>query len=358
MRVGVDGRSLVQPGSRGIARYTRTLLSELALSFPGDDWRVLVPAGPADPDVPGTEVVRMRIPGRLPYATAGAFGRPRFDRVLGGIDVLWAPAPAPTALSSDVALVLSLHDLSWELRPSDFTAYERLWHRIARPRSLARRARRVVAVSDATRAQAIASWGLGPERVVTIREGVRAPGGLPTRAHAGGLPGSYYLSVGALEPRKAPEVLVHAFSQARAEGLEAGLVIVGEGRLRERLSGDGVHVLGHVPDAELAQLYAGALALVMPSRLEGFGLPPLEAALSGTPAILTDLAPYRETLGDGAMLVPVDDARALAEAMLSLERDPELRRRLSTAARDRAAGLTPERAAAALHAVLVDAAAR
>lgn len=358
MRVGVDGRSLVQPGSRGIARYTRTLLSQLALSFPGDDWRVLVPTGRPDPDVPGTEVVRMRIPGRLPYATAGAFGRPRFDRVLGGIDVLWAPAPAPTALSSDVALVLSLHDLSWELRPSDFTAYERLWHRIARPRSLARRAWKVVAVSDATRAQAMARWGLGPERVVTIREGVRAPHGLPTPANAGVLPDPYYLSVGALEPRKAPEVLVQAFSQARAEGLEAGLVIVGEGRSRDGLSGDGVHVLGHVPDAELAQLYAGALALVMPSRLEGFGLPPLEAALSGTPAILTDLAPYRETLGDGALLVPVDDVRALAVAMLSLERDPELRRRLSTAARDRAASLTPERAAAALHAVLVEAAAR
>ena len=269
----------------------------------------------------------MRLPGRIPYALGGAIGRPRADRVVGGVDVFWAPAPAPIALSSGVPLVLSLHDLSWELRPSDFTSYERLWHRIARPRGLAERAARVVAVSDVTREQAIARWHLDPARVITIREGIRAPAGGaqgPT-----GIPTRYYLSVGALEPRKAPDVLVSAFRRARADGLEAGLVFVGEGRLRDRLSGDGVHVLGHVSDGDLAELYRGAVALVMPSRLEGFGLPPAEAALAGTPAIVTDLPVYRETLGEGALRVPVDDVPALASALLALERDQQLRARLS-----------------------------
>ena len=356
MRVGVDGRSLVQPGGRGIARYTRTLLSELAQSFPDDRWHVLVPSGARDPDVPGTDPVAMRLPGRIPYALGGAIGRPRADRVVGGVDVFWAPAPGPIALSSGVPLVLSLHDLSWELRPSDFTSYERLWHRIARPRGMAERADRVVAVSDVTREQAIARWHLDPARVITIREGIRTPDGA-ARALTD-IPRRYYLSVGALEPRKAPDLLVRAFRQARTDGLEAGLVFVGEGRLRDGLSGDGVHVLGHVSDGDLAELYRGAVALVMPSRLEGFGLPPVEAALVGTPAIVADLPVYTETLGEGALRVPVDDVPALASALLALERNQPLRARLSSSARDHVRDLTPARSAAALHAVLLEVAGR
>lgn len=361
MRIGVDGRSLVQPGARGIARYTHTLLSALASGFPDDEWRVLVPAGPRDPVIPGVRAVRVRAPGRVVYGLAGAVGRPRLDKLLGGVDVFWAPTPAPLAVTPGTPLVLSLHDLSWELRPADFTTYQRLWHRIARPRRLAARAARTVAVSDATRAQAIERWGLEPGRVLTIGEGLRMPDG-PSAAATSGRVGSlsqpYFLSVGALEPRKAPDLLVRAHQRARSAGLVADLVIAGDGRLKPQLSGPGVHLLGHVSDAELDRLYAGALALVMPSRLEGFGLPPLEAALRGTPSIVSDLPAFHETLGDETMRVPVDDVAALANAMLELAGEAELRAELGARARDRARRFTPERAAAALYAVFTEVARR
>jgi glycosyltransferase involved in cell wall biosynthesis len=153
----------------------------------------------------------------------------------------------------------------------------------------------------------------------------------------------YLLSVGAREPRKAPEVLDAAYSRARARGLDAELVAVGDGVAR-------------VDDAELAALYAGALAVVQPSYLEGFGLPPLEAAVHGTPAIVSDLECFAETLGNAALTVPPGDAEALADALLRIARDDELRARLGKAARDRAAAYTWERSAATLHALLAQAA--
>ena len=210
--------------------------------------------------------------------------------------------------------MLTVHDLSWEQRPRDFTAYERAWHVAARPRALARGAARVVADSRATRDAALAAWDLDPERVVVIAPGVDPA---QTRGPSPNLRGRYLLMVGALEPRKAPELALGAFARARARGLDAELVVVGAGRraraLRDR---PGVRMLGTVDDAELDGLYRGALAVLAPSYLEGYGLVPLEALARGTPTIVADLPVYDETVGDAAVRVPAGDAEALAEALL------------------------------------------
>jgi glycosyltransferase involved in cell wall biosynthesis len=355
VRVGVDGRSLVGSAGRGVARYTRTLLSALAAGFPDDEWVALVAAGRLEPEIAGVSVQRVPVPGRVLYGSSAVARRPRLDRLLGGVDVFWAPTPAPLSLSANVPFVLSLLDLSWELRPSDFTAYERLWHRLARPRALALRAGRVMALSDSVRAEALARWGLDPKRTVTAGACV-APPLSDGRPRPGAMPERYLLYVGALEPRKAPDVLARAFAAARADGLDAELVVAGEGRSAGLFAGSGVRLLGHVSDAELESLYASALAVVLPSRLEGLGLPPLEAALRGTPSIVTDLPVFAETLGDAALRVPVDDVDALSVALLALATDADLRARLAGDALRAAARFTPERAAADVHAVLVQAA--
>jgi glycosyltransferase involved in cell wall biosynthesis len=107
-----------------------------------------------------------------------------------------------------------------------------------------------------------------------------------------------------------------------------------------------------VDDSTLEALYAGALVLACPSREEGFGFTPLEAAARGTPAIVADLAPFRETLGDGALAVPPDDPDALADALLRLESDADLRSRLAEGGLAAAGRLSWERAARETHAVL------
>jgi len=356
VRVGVDGRSLVGGGARGVAHYTGALLGALAAAFPGDEWRVLLPRGPVAVLPPGLAPVRSPWPGRLLHGAGALARRPRTDELLGGgLDVLWLPAPVPVAVSARVPLVLSVHDRAWEQRPSDFTRYERLWHRAARPRALARRAARVLCDAEAVRADLVRAWELDPARVRAVH---LAPA-IPPRAVAApaGDPAPYLLFVGALEPRKAPEVLVAAHAAARGRGLEAELWVAGDGRLAPAVTGPGVRRLGHVADADLPALYAGALALVLPSRLEGFGLPPVEALAHGTPVIASDLPVLREVLGDaGARYVPPGDAPALADALLALERDPAERKRLLAAGRAAIARLSWAATARATRAALAEAA--
>jgi glycosyltransferase involved in cell wall biosynthesis len=275
------------------------------------------------------------------------------DHAAGGADVVWAPAPAPLAVSRGAPLVLTVHDLSFEHRPADFSPYERLWHRLARPRDLGRRARRVIAVSDAVRGQLLDEWGLPPDRVVTVRSG---PGRPPTGDPPARTAGTAFVAVGALEPRKRPDLLVAAHALARDRGLEGELVFAGDGPMRAGLEGSGARLLGHVPDGRLDEVYAGARVLVVASREEGFGFTPLEALARGVPVVAADLPALAETLGEGALSFRSGDVEALAEALLRLERDEELHARLAAAGREAVGRLSWGRAARETRAVLAAAA--
>jgi glycosyltransferase involved in cell wall biosynthesis len=329
MRVGVDGRSLIGP-RRGIGQYVAGVLEALA-AMPGVDVRVLRPRG------------------RALHGAAAVLGRPRLDRRLGGVDVVWLPAPAPVAVSPDTAYVVTFHDIGFLERPGDLTAYERLWHRLARPTVLARRAARVLAPTADTAAKVGARFGVD---VTVVSGGPGDPGPPATPEAVAGLRerfGPYFLYVGALEPRKALDRLVAAH-----RGLDAALVLAGEGRLAAQLTGPGVHVLGRVDRAEKAALYAGALAVVLPSWVEGYGYPPLEAYAHGTPAIVSDLPALRETAGAGALYVPPGDVPALAAAMRGLADDEASRRRLAAGGADALRDRTWQVAAGGLLAVLKD----
>ena len=157
--------------------------------------------------------------------------------------------------------------------------------------------------------------------------------------------GSFLPVSGALEPRKAPEVIARAYAAARAGGLDAELVFAGDGRLADSLAGPGVRVLGWRDVVDLEALYQGALALVFASRREGFALPVYEALARGTPAIVTDLPVFGPELSPGLVRIPVDDDAALVDAMVRLASDADVRARLGEGGRAAVSGLTWERAA-------------
>jgi glycosyltransferase involved in cell wall biosynthesis len=244
---------------------------------------------------------------RATFLSAAVTGRPRLDRLTGERPtVVWAPAPAPMAVSADLPFVLTVHDLSWVERPSDFTPYERLWHHAGRLRRLARRADRVVVDAHAM-VEPVSRWGVEADRIRVVHPGIpeRPIGRLPEKIAPG-----FVLFVGALEPRKDPELLLEAY---RRSGLDCGLVFAGTGRLATKLEADATVI--HPATDELGALYAHARVLVLPSHLEGFGFPPLEAANAGTPSIVSDLPVLRETLGDAATFIRSRDPGAWAEAL-------------------------------------------
>jgi glycosyltransferase involved in cell wall biosynthesis len=332
----------------------------LAVAFPEDDWRVLVPGRePArlarELAHSGATVVRHPLSSRVLHGGGTLTGGLRLERQFGAkVDVVWAPAPAPLSIGASVPFALTVHDLSWEERPEDFTPYERTWHRLAKPSRLARRAARVIAVSRATADVARERWALDAQQVAVVRSGP----GRPVSGDLTGVRGRYFLYAGALEPRKGVDVLAEAFGRARERGLDADLVVAGEGRLASALARPHVRLLGRVPDAELDALEACALAVVLPSHLEGFGFTPLEGLVRGSAAIVSDIPALRELLGGGAYYTAPGDPDALADALLVMAKDDGLRGRLAEIGAQHIADLSWERAARETRAVLAAAAAR
>jgi glycosyltransferase involved in cell wall biosynthesis len=121
----------------------------------------------------------------------------------------------------------------------------------------------------------------------------------------------------------------HGWGEA---ALEAAIAATG--------SGSRVVRLGYVSDEERAELVTGAVLLAYPSVYEGFGLPPLEAMAAGTPVVATAGGSIAEVVGDGAEIVPVGDAAAMATAMLRVIQDAEHRRDLVARGRVRASQFT------------------
>jgi len=178
------------------------------------------------------------------------------------------------------------------------------------------------------------------------------------------LPDRYLLYLGGFDQRKNIPLILQAFARLLTELPEAKLVVAGRLPLQDsdffpdprRIAqalrlGDAVQFIGWAPEEEKPALYAGAVALVFPSRYEGFGLPPLEAMACGTPVVGSTAASLPEVIGDGGLLVAPDDAAGLAGAMSRLWRDDALRAALSRQALTQAAGFSWPRVARETQAV-------
>ncbi len=218
-----------------------------------------------------------------------------------GADVLHHPLPA-FAPRAGCAQVITVHDLAFETHPDRFDRRYAAWARRAH-RAAARSAAAVICVSEATAAQVRERWEVDPGRIVVAHHG---PGqALPP---AEPRTPTHVLYVGDDEPRKNLALL-----RAAAERFTALPVRVA-GRAGEP-----------VTPAGLAELLAGALALVHPSLDEGFGLTLLEAMAAGVPVVAVENPAVREICGDAVLYVDARDPASLASALQRLVDDPALR---------------------------------
>jgi glycosyltransferase involved in cell wall biosynthesis len=134
------------------------------------------------------------------------------------------------------------------------------------------------------------------------------------------MPSEYILFVGTSEPRKNLQVLAAAHSLLPAA---PPLLITGPAGWGPQVGGDRIVRAGYLDDSELVGVVAAARCLILPSRDEGFGLPPLEALACGVPVIVSDLPAHREVLGPYARYVRPGDVTALAGAITEiLDEDP------------------------------------
>jgi glycosyltransferase involved in cell wall biosynthesis len=203
-----------------------------------------------------------------------------------------------------------------------------------------RRARRLIAVSEATRDAVVSALGVAPQKVAVTHESAELAGSEADRAvlDRNGITKPFFLYVGSAYPYKNLPRLLDAFAQVEGD---FQLVLAGDheefaGALRERAPRNVVFP-GPVSDAELVALYDAALAYVFVSRGEGFGLPGLEAMAAGVPVVAARAGSLPEIYGDAALYCDPDDSESIASALAQVAADAELRARLSALGRERAA---------------------
>lgn len=252
-------------------------------------------------------------------------------------------------------VVVTVHDMTPEKFPDMFdltSPYGRLvtkrW--IAGKRRLCERADCILAVSEQTKRDVVAFYGIDPARITVTYHGVSMSGGAE-RAAPVGFPARYLLFVGTRNTYKNFPLLLEACAPLLATDL--GIVCIGGGAfspdeqaLLQRHGIAGRVVQRNVSDDELAASYAHALALVFPSRYEGFGIPILEAFACGTPVLLAEASCFPEIGGDAALYFDPDDAAALREQLRRVIGDEALRASLVEKGRARASTFTWEATAA------------
>jgi glycosyltransferase involved in cell wall biosynthesis/GT2 family glycosyltransferase/Flp pilus assembly protein TadD len=168
-----------------------------------------------------------------------------------------------------------------------------------------------------------------------------SPSDVQDTRHRFGITGDYFFYTGGTDYRKNLDALFHAFSQVRKEWSQPlSLVLAGEMNSSAASAGPGIQAIGHVSDADLRNLYAGASAFVFPSLYEGFGLPALEAMACGCPVIASDSTSLREIIGEAGLLVQPQVHSEIAEAMLAILHDPVLGKLLRAKGLERAGQYT------------------
>jgi len=348
-RIGVNALYLIPGGVGGTEIYLRELLAALARIDSENEYVVFTNRETGEDLVPPPSNFH-----RCPQAVH-ASSRP--------MRILWEQTRLPLQVSRlklDVLLnpgftaplvtscpcVTVFHDLQHKRHPEYFRWFDLppwrffLW-------AAAHRARRIIAVTEATRADLLHFYRIPAERIHVVHHGAD-PALLDLRRDR---VERFVLCVSTLHPHKNIERLIRAHAR---EKRDFKLVLAGmrgfHAETIERLIDqlgvrDQVTLTGWISRANLYDLYDRALACVYPSTFEGFGMPALEALAAGAPLLCSDIPPLREVAAECALFFNPLDEDALAQGLTRIVSDEPLRANLTRKGRERARTFTWERTA-------------
>ena len=376
MHVGIDASAW--DNERGFGRFTRSLVGALAARDAGFRYSALFDRAPALPVPDGVEVVIAGAGRSMSEASSGA-------RVRAGAD-MWTMSRAARALNCDlfffpahysyypvfsrVPKLICVHDTIPERFPDLIFPTKRnhlLWR--IKTRMAIWQARRVLTVSEASAKDIAHILRVPRDRIDVTTEGpfdcfrpIDDPARIAATRARHGIDGDdrVLVYIGGFNRHKNVLRLIEAMPAILAACPEARLVIVGRTtgdrfwdnveELTARAARDArasgrISFTGEIADGEMAELLAGAEALVLPSLWEGFGLPAVEAMACGTPVLASDRGSLPEVVGGGGLLFDPENTDEIAAAATRLLTEPGLRDELRAKALNRAAGFTWDKGA-------------
>ncbi len=366
LRIGVNALYLIPGGVGGTEIYLRCLLEALA-EIDGTNQYVIYTnretAADLAPRRPNFSVAPQPVravlrPARILWEQTGLPLALRRDRV----DVLFNPG-FTTPVLCPCPTVTVFHDLQHKRHPEYFRWFDLPFWRLLLWLA-AHRSTRLLAVSEATRADLLRYYKIPAEKVRVVPHGVEERffeiGRLRREADLE----PYLLAVSTLHPHKNLDRLIRAFAEFRRVRPEFRLVIAGlrgfhTSAVEQLIASLGlqgaVELPGWVSREELAALYQRAWAFISPTLFEGFGMPVAEALAAGIPTACSAIEPVRSVAGSAALLFDPTSEAAILDAMVRITSDAELRARLTVEGPRRASEFSWRKTAAETLALLREA---
>ena len=373
MKIGFDAKRAAQ-NRTGLGNYSRFVIRILADAYPDDKQYLYIPNPNKTPYLSEakTKDERHTFAMRFPK---GIWSRMRSLWRVWGIadDVKNDNIDIFHGLSNELPLnirsakcrsVVTIHDLIFIHCPQYYHWIDRKIYNY-KFRKACRNADRVIAVSEYTKREIMNYYNTPEEKTDVVYQGCDPAFSQPIAAEKldevarrYNLPKTFILYVGSIEERK--NLMLVAKAMSRSKGGTTKVVAVGKktkyvDNIKECLEENGISdsfmFLHDVPFADLPSFYRLATAFVYPSRIEGFGIPMLEAISSGLPAIGCTGSCLEEAGGPHSIYVNPDDDEAMAKAISAVVNDKTLRETMISKGREYAKNFTDEVLARKLHEV-------
>lgn len=289
------------------------------------------------------------------------------DFLKSGGDIFFAPTSfiIPALLPKGKSIIV-VHDLIAFLFPGRHDRKATFLERLFLKRAL-KKARHVICVSENTKKDLLKRFPKTPENLISVIYPAASESfaaeitGSELKDFSSGknLPEKFLLSVSTLEPRKNLATLVHVFQKLEKDFEDLHLVLVGHagwrvhdflGRVEKHPK---IHLTGYLPEPDLAKMYRLARAFVFPSLYEGFGIPPLEAMMSGCPVICSSSSSLPEVVGDASLTFPPTDEKVLEKHIRDLLENSTLKNNLVEKGKEQVKKFSWEKSAEKLLKVLM-----
>lgn len=354
MKIGIDMRCFAGGRISGVEEYARNLIEKMISTSKEHEFILFYNAFSSKKidfswatQYPHVRLVRKYFPNKLLNLSLWYFRRPFLDQMIGGVDVFFAPNLNFIALSPRCPLIITAHDLSFEIYPETFSFKRRLWHLFVGPRELFSRAKKIIAVSQSTADDLMRIYGIRQEKITVIYSGISEQFTIMNRNTVDlmdikkryDLPYKFILFLGTFEPRKNIIALVRGYEMFRRQHTSENsdsivqLILVGssgwkEEKLKKEIQKNtfykDIRRIGFITQKDKPGLYNLATVFVYPSLYEGFGFPLAEAMKCGKPSITSNNSSLGEIAQKGALYIDPFRPEEIGLALLELFQDKEL----------------------------------